>query len=87
MYQYTARDLKTGALFVSLVHEHTRHNSSIFVDMLLAHLKRFDVVPRTIQTDNGMEFVNTRDALADTLFKQVVRRNGIIRDKTHPIRY
>ena len=84
MYQYTARDLKTGALFVSLAHEHTRHNSSIFVDMLLTHLKRFDVVPRTIQTDNGTEFVNTRDALADTLFKQVVRRNGITRHKTIP---
>jgi len=84
MYQYTARDLKTGALFVSLAHEHTRHNSSIFVDMLLTHLKRFDVVPRIIQTDNGTEFVNTRDALADTLFKQVVRRNGITRHKTIP---
>ena len=84
MYQYTARDLKTGALIVSLAHEHTRHNSAIFVDMLLTHLKRFDVVPRTIQTDNGTEFVNTRDSLADTLFKQVVRRNGITRHKTIP---
>jgi transposase len=84
MYQYTARDLKTGALFISLAHEHTRHNSAIFVDMLLTHLKRFDVVPRTIQTDNGTEFVNTRDALDDTLFKQVVRRNGITRHKTIP---
>jgi len=84
MYQYTARDLKTGALFISLAHEHTRHNSSIFADMLLTHLKRFDVVPRTIQTDNGTEFVNTRDALADTLFKQVVRRNGITKHKTIP---
>ncbi len=84
MYQYTARDLKSGALFISLAHEHTRHNSSIFVDMLLTHLNRFDVVPRTIQTDNGTEFVNTRNALADTLFKQIVRRNGITRHKTIP---
>ena len=84
MYQYTARDLKTGALFISLAHKHTQHNSAIFVDMLLSHLKRFDVVPRTIQTDNGTEFVNTRDALADTLFKKVVRRNGITRHKAIP---
>ena len=84
MYQYTARDLKTGALFVSLAHEHTRHNSAIFVDMLLSHLKRFDVVPRIIQTDNGTEFVNTRDALDETLFKQVIHRNGITRHKTIP---
>ena len=84
MYQYTARDLKTGALFIALAHEHTRHNSAIFADMLLSHLARFDVVPRVFQTDNGTEFVNTRDALADTLFKQVVRRNGITRHKTIP---
>ena len=84
MYQYTARDLKTGALFISLAHEHTRHNSAIFVDMLLSHLKRFDVVPRIIQTDNGTEFVNTRNTLEETLFKQVIHRNGITQHITIP---
>ena len=84
MYQYTARDLKTGALFISLAHEHTRHNSAIFVDMLLSHLKRFDVVPRIIQTDNGTEFVNTRDALDKTIFKEVIHRNGITEHITIP---
>ena len=84
MYQYTARDIKTGALFISLAHEHTRHNSSIFVDMLLTHLKRFDVIPRVIQTDNGTEFVNTRNALDVTLFTKVVQRNGITTHKTIP---
>jgi len=84
MYQYTARDLKTGALFISLAHEHTRHNSAIFVDMLLSHLKRFDVVPRIIQTDNGTEFVNTRDTLDETIFKQVIHRNGITKHQTIP---
>jgi len=84
MYQYTARDLKTGALFISLAHEHTRHNSAIFVDMLLSHLKRFDVVPRIIQTDNGTEFVNTRNTLDETIFKQVIHRNGITKHITIP---
>ncbi len=84
MYQYTARDLKSGTLFVALAHEKTRHNSSIFADMLLTHLKRFGIVPRIIQTDNGTEFVNTQDTLADTLFKQIVRRNGITKHKTIP---
>jgi hypothetical protein len=84
MYQYTARDIKTGALFISLAHEHTRHNSSIFVDMLLTHLKRFNVIPRVIQTDNGTEFVNTRNALDVTLFTKVVQRNGITIHKTIP---
>jgi transposase len=84
MYQYTARDLKTGALFISLAHEHTRHNSSIFVDMLLSHLKRFDVVPRIIQTDNGSEFVNTRNTMDETIFKEVIHRNGITKHITIP---
>jgi len=84
MYQYTARDLKTGALFISLAHEHTRHNSAIFVDMLLSHLKRFDVVPRIIQTDNGTEFVNTRNAMDETIFKEVIHRNGISKHITIP---
>jgi transposase len=84
MYQYTARDLKTGALFISLAHEHTRHNSAIFVDMLLSHLKLFDVVPRIIQTDNGTEFVNTRNAMDETIFKEVIHRNGITKHITIP---
>lgn len=67
MYQYTARDVKTGALFVALAHEHTRHNTAIFADRVLTHLKRYSIIPRVIQTDNGTEFVNTRNALEETL--------------------
>ena len=76
MYQYTARDIKTGALFVSLAYGHNRHSSAIFADRVLTHLKRYGITPRVIQTDNGSEFVNTRDATDDTpLFIQVVTRN------------
>jgi len=38
-----SKNLKIGALFVFLVYENTRHNSNIYLDMLL-NLKRFDVV-------------------------------------------
>jgi hypothetical protein len=77
MYQYTARDIKTGALFVSLAYEHTRHNSAIFADRVLTHLKGFGVIPKSIQTDNGTEFVNTGDATDEnSLFIQVVERNN-----------
>ena len=76
MYQYTARDVKTGTLFVALAHENTRHNSAIFADRVLTHLDRYGITPRVIQTDNGTEFVNTKDALEETLFIQVVTRNG-----------
>jgi len=55
----------------------TRHNATIFVEMLLSHLKRFDMFPCIIQTDNGTEFVNTRNTLDETIFKHVIHRNGI----------
>ncbi len=76
MYQYTARDIKTGTFFVSLAYEHTRHNSAIFADRILTHLSKYNITPRVIQTDNGTEFVNTRDATdTSSLFIQVVTRN------------
>ena len=84
MYQYTARDIKTGALFVALAYGHNRHNSAIFVDRILTHLTRYGITPRVIQTDNGSEFVNTHNALDRTLFTQIVERNGITEHRRIP---
>ena len=76
MYQYTARDVKSGALFVALAYSHNRHTAAIFADRVLTHLKGFGITPKSIQTDNGTEFVNTRDATDErSLFIQVVTRN------------
>ncbi|MCF6205389.1 MAG: hypothetical protein L3J47_00650 [Sulfurovum sp.] len=78
MYQYTARDVKTGALFVALAHMHNRHTAAIFADRVLTHLSNHGITPKVIQTDNGTEFVNTRDATDETpLFIQVVTRNSV----------
>ena len=77
MYQYTARDVKSGALFVALSYMHNRHTAAIFADRVLSHLHRHGIVPESIQTDNGTEFVNTRDAADESpLFIQVVTRNN-----------
>lgn len=84
MYQYTARDVKTGALFVALAYEHNRHSSAIFADRILTHLKRYGIVPRIIQTDNGTEFINTRNALDTTIFIQTVERNGMTEHRRIP---
>ncbi len=85
MYQYTARDVKTGTLFVSLAYTHNRHTAAIFADRVLTHLYNHGIVPRVIQTDNGTEFVNTRDALDETpLFIQVVTRNKITEHRRIP---
>ena len=66
MYQYTARDVKSGALFVSLAYMHNRHTAAIFADRVLTHLANHGISPRIIQADNGTEFVNTSDATDDT---------------------
>lgn len=85
MYQYTARDVKTGALFVSLAYTHNRHTAAIFADRVLTHLSNHGIVPRIIQTDNGTEFVNTRNALDETpLFIQVITRNRITEHRRIP---
>jgi len=85
MYQYTARDIKTGALFVSLAYGHNRHTAAIFADRVLTHLKGFGITPRVIQTDNGTEFCNTRDALdLSPLFIQVVTKDGKVEHRRIP---
>lgn len=85
MYQYTARDIKTGTLFVSLAFEHNRHTAAIFADRVLTHLTNHGITPRVIQTDNGSEFVNTRDATDESsLFIQVVTRNNITEHRRIP---
>jgi len=85
MYQYTARDIKTGALFVTLAYEHTRHTAAIFADRVLTHLANHGIVPRVIQTDNGTEFVNTRNALdTESLFVQIITRNGQTKHRRIP---
>ena len=86
MYQYTARDVKTGALFVSLAYTHNRHTAAIFVDRVLTHLHNHGIIPRIIQTDNGTDFVNTRNALDEApLFIQVVTRNRITEHRRIPL--
>lgn len=85
MYQYTARDIKTGTLFVSFAYGHNRHTAAIFADRVLTHLNNHGIVPRVIQTDNGTEFVNTRDATDETpLFVQVVTRNKLTEHRRIP---
>lgn len=58
-YQITARDVKTGALFIGFCREKTVTNTELFVDVLLGHLKGhgIDTTKVHVQTDNGSEFV------------------------------
>ncbi|MEA3501102.1 MAG: leucine zipper domain-containing protein [Candidatus Marinimicrobia bacterium] len=60
-YQYTARDVRTGALFVAYADSVSMTYATIFAKHLLKHLKRHnvDISKVTIQTDNGSEFGGT----------------------------
>ena len=84
MFEYTARDIKTGGLFVSLADEQSLINSCILAEALLQHLEDHKVYPRKIQTDNGSQFVNTKDALKKTLFTDLIQQRGVKHKRIPP---
>ena len=58
-YQFSARDVRTGAIWYSYGTGKDSTNGAIFIAYLLKHLKHYgvDLSEVTIQTDNGVEFV------------------------------
>ena len=57
-YQYTIREIRSGAMFLAFASECNVTNSIIFVSTFLNHLKNagLDLSQITMQTDNGAEF-------------------------------
>ena len=57
-FEYTARDVKTGAVFLGFAREISEAHACCFIAALGAHLRRcdFDLPATTFQTDNGPEF-------------------------------
>ncbi len=57
-YQYTIREIRSGAMFLGLASECNLINSINFVNIFLNHLKNsgIDLSQVIIQTDNGSEF-------------------------------
>lgn len=57
-FQYTWRDVKTGALFIGFADEKTETNAVLFLQYVGQHLKKYGIDFRevVIQTDNGPEF-------------------------------
>jgi hypothetical protein len=92
-YQYTARDVTSGFLFVSFAYELSLRNSISFVEQLVQHLlaNGVDLSNTVIQTDNGSEFIGSWNAKKDSAFTEKVKgelsltplpacRNGLIFD-------
>lgn len=77
-YQYTARCVRTGALYYCYAQEKTVTNATIFLLLLLEHLERYGVTLEQshIQTDNGTEFTSAWNTLTETQFTQAIKVYG-----------
>lgn len=73
-YQFTARCVRTGALFISYAIEKTVTNAAVFAMLLQRHLHTYGVFleESVIQTDNGTEFTTPSHSLETTIFTEVV---------------
>ena len=58
-YQFTAREIRSGLMFLGYAHEQTAVNACLFASILCQHLRDSGVDPKGIrfQTDNGHEFI------------------------------
>ena len=70
-YQFTAREVRSGLMFLGYANEKTAYNACLFAQILCGHIKDcgIDVKGMKIQTDNGSEFIGcyrgdrTRDGI------------------------
>ena len=74
-YQFTAREVRSGLMFLAFAREKTAVNACLFAQMLCDHLRRCGVEMKNVkfQTDNGSEFIGcfradrTRDGFEKTV--------------------
>lgn len=75
-YQFTARCVRTGALFLSYAREKSVTNAAVFMLMLEKHLAAHGVSLKdaVIQTDNGTEFTSAWNSGKTSTFTYLVTR-------------
>ena len=58
-YQFTAREIRSGIMFLGFANQRTAYNACLFAQILCGHLKRcgVDMKKLKFQTDNGKEFI------------------------------
>jgi transposase len=74
-YQFTAREVRSGLMFLGFANECTASNACLFAQILCGHLKQcgIDMEELKFQTDNGKEFMGcwrqdrTRDGFEKTV--------------------
>jgi len=58
-YQFTAREVRSGLMFLGFANQCTAYNACLFAQILCGHLRSFgiDMEKLKFQTDNGKEFI------------------------------
>ena len=77
-YQYTARDVTTGSLFLGFSDELSLTYAQLFAERIAAHLVGHgaDLSKVTWQTDNGSEFIGSWQAATDSAFTRTIEAAG-----------
>ena len=75
-YQYTIREVRSGAMFLAFGDKYNMLNSCLFIEKFLNHLKNNNIPMNEviIQTDNGSEFSGSERKERDRGFKYTVEK-------------
>jgi len=75
-YQYTARDVTTGLLFLGYSNELSLAYATVFAERIIKHLQAcgIDLGNATWQSDNGSEFIGSWQAKHDSAFTAAIQR-------------
>jgi transposase len=85
LYQYTAREVSCGVLFLGYSQELSLTYAELFARRIMNHLATHSVeLPQvTIQSDNGSEFIGSWQAKEDSAFTRAIESRGA-RHRTIP---
>jgi len=77
-YQYTAREVTTGALFLGFSDELSLTYAELFAKRIIEHLQSRDVNTGKItwQSDNGSEFIGSWQAVEKSAFTKTIEAAG-----------
>jgi len=78
-YQFTAREIRSGLMFLAYANEKSAYNACLFARLLAGHLKAcgIDMQALKFQTDNGSEFIGcTRQDKTRDGFETIVEGFG-----------
>ena len=80
-YEYTLRELSTGAVYYAYADENTSTNASLFAKYVIEHLKSYGIDTANImwQTDNGSEYIGSARKKINRLsaFEKELKKNKI----------